>query len=610
MESTFGWVSFEGVAEAFNSAKDAIAEAELNTSVSQSIHCSNQSFGIAAIGPNVDFFHRDGIALATIGHVMSSRNGKRISSEQLAERYQRSGRDCLTTIHGAFACIIVVPGSRSCLIASDRFGMVPLYYRTVAKGLIFATRLETLKSLFGHSFALDQQALYNYMFFHCIPSPRTVYRDVSKLGPATSLELVGDQVNIAPYWKPNFRSASMSNTELNNAAADLRGAFRQAVADAASQTSAGAFLSGGLDSSTVAGVLKEVDGKARTFTVGFDEAQYDESSFARTTSTHFDTDHHEVILSPSYVEDALSKISNYLDEPFGNSSVIPTYYCAVLAKENNVTSLLAGDGGDELFAGNTRYVDQNVFERYESVPGFLRHALEKGYEIAPLLKSLPLSRKGFGYISKAKMGLPDRLQAYNFLAQFSGSSIFNSSFLDTIDQDEPWTMWRDRYAEPEDATALQRMLYLDWKFTLADNDLVKVSSMCSLAGIGVRYPMLDQRVVDSSVKVDSNGLLAGGELRGYYKNAWREFLPPSIFSKSKHGFGLPFGVWMRRDPKLQQLVRRALDSMRQRDIFNPEFIDTALRMHDSDSPGYYGELVWIIMMLELWLDAHGNLSAD
>ncbi len=366
----------------------------------------------------------------------------------------------------------------------------------------------------------------------------------------------------------------------------------------------GAFLSGGLDSTTVAGMLKTTAGSAPTFTIGFDEPKYDESEFARISSEHFATDHKELILSPEFVKDALLKITEYLDELFGNSSVIPTYYCAALARKHGIETLLAGDGGDELFAGNTRYVDQAVFERYDAIPGVVRRALDVGYAVAPILQKTPIARKGYGYISKAKMGLPDRLQAYNFLNQFSPESVFNETLLGKVDQAEPWDQWRSRYNELEGATSLQRMLYLDWKFTLADNDIVKVSNMCALAGVNVEYPMLDQRVVDASLKVDSESMLLDGELRGFYKHAWRDFLPQSVFTKSKHGFGLPFGVWMQKNPGLRELVASAFDSMRAREIFDVEFLDTALRMHDTDSPGYYGELVWIIMIVELWLSSH------
>jgi len=198
------------------------------------------------------------------------------------------------------------------------------------------------------------------------------------------------------------------------------------------------------------------------------------------------------------------------------------------------------------------------------------------------------------------------LQSYNFLNRFEPASVFSSEWLADVDSEAPWRLWRARYGQVESGDALQRMLYLDWKFTLADNDLVKVNNMCDLAGVEVSYPMLDERVVDLSARVSPASLLAGGQLRGFYKNAFADFLPAAIINKSKHGFGLPFGVWMREDSGLQELAATALKGLRQRDIFLPQFIDQAERLYREEAAsGYYGELVWILTMLELWLGAHG-----
>jgi asparagine synthase (glutamine-hydrolysing) len=285
--------------------------------------------------------------------------------------------------------------------------------------------------------------------------------------------------------------------------------------------------------------------------------------------------------------------------------VVPAYHCARFAREHGVALMLAGDGGDELFAGNTRYVEQDKFERYFTLPRWLRGALEIGYRLLPLLAQLPVSGKGARYIRQAHMGLPDRLQSYNFLHRFDPRTVFAADWLQQVDTDAPWRLWRERYAAPGAGDALQRMLYLDWKFTLADSDLVKVNNMCDLAGIEVCYPMLDERIAELAVGLSAPTLLHGGVLRGFYKYAVRDFLPPAIIAKSKHGFGLPFGVWMREDQGLRDLAGDALAGLKHRHIFRPEFIDEATRLHrEETAAGYYGELVWLMTMLELWYASH------
>jgi asparagine synthase (glutamine-hydrolysing) len=351
-------------------------------------------------------------------------------------------------------------------------------------------------------------------------------------------------------------------------------------------------------------MLKRARDDAATFTIGFDAEGYDESGYARLAANHFGTRHHEYFVTPQDVSDALPLIARHLGEPFGNSSVVPAYYCARFARQHGVSLMLAGDGGDELFAGNSRYLDQKVFEAWFRVPAPLRAALKGGYRLLPFLERLPVAGKGARYIAQAEMGLPDRLQSYNFLHRFSPASVFSASWLAGVDQSEPWTLWRERYAASPTSETLQRMLYLDWKFTLADNDLVKVSQMCDLAGVEVTYPLLDERVVEFACRIPPSGLLRGNTLRSFYKRAAQDFLPDTIINKSKHGFGLPFGVWMQRDEGLRTLAADTLRDLRKREVFDATFLLDVEKLHQQGAAGYYGELVWILSMLELWLATH------
>ena len=291
------------------------------------------------------------------------------------------------------------------------------------------------------------------------------------------------------------------------------------------------------------------------------------------------------------------------DEPFGNSSALPALFCASLARQDGKRRLLAGDGGDELYAGNARYAKQQVFEVFQHLPSPLQTLLRA--LTAPLPGGAPLLGKVKSYVAQASVPLPDRLQSYNYVYRLGVAAMFTPDFAAGIDTQLPSQLDRDIYQRPADASTLNRMLYLDWQHTLADNDLRKVGRMCALAGIEVRYPMLDEAVVEHSLRIPSRLKLPSGRLRDFYKQAVRGFLPEAIINKSKHGFGLPFGVWMADHPGLREMAGDNLARLRRRGILRPEFIDRALHLHQQEHAAYYGELVWVMMMLELWLTSRG-----
>jgi len=200
--------------------------------------------------------------------------------------------------------------------------------------------------------------------------------------------------------------------------------------------------------------------------------------------------------------------------------------------------------------------------------------------------------------------MPMRMQTYNILHTQSQNSIFNNQYLAEIDNEYPITLLSNTYNEIKDASLLNKMLYLDWKFTLADNDIRKVNTMCRAAGVEVSYPFLDNRVVHSSTNIPSNLKIKGFKLRSFYKDTYSNFLPPEIIAKSKHGFGLPFGVWLKKDTRLQNAVYEALTNLKTRSMFRDEFIDDLIHKHRSEHAAYYGTFVWVLAVLELWLHAH------
>jgi asparagine synthase (glutamine-hydrolysing) len=294
------------------------------------------------------------------------------------------------------------------------------------------------------------------------------------------------------------------------------------------------------------------------------------------------------------------------DEPFGNSSAVPTLACARRAQADGIRVMLAGDGGDEIFAGNDRYARQGVFEHYWRIPAPLRARV-----IEPLAAGLLPAKGGItplrklrSYVEQARVPMPARLETYNFIERMTPQALFEPAFLARVDSGHPPAMLDAMYAEAPAHALVDRMMYLDWTITLSDNDLRKVGRMCGLAGIDVRYPMLDDALVDLSLRVPAQLKLKGRTLRWFYKQALRDFLPPEIIAKTKHGFGLPFGVWLSESAELQQLVYGSLEALKGRGILRPDFIDRLCASQRDEHAAYYGDLVWVLAILELWLTEH------
>lgn len=524
-------------------------------------------------------------------------------AEALSAAYKEHGSQLCRHIGGPFAFVISDPKSQLFMAATDKLSCFPLYYYPLADGIIFGS---TPSAVFAHPLAqqkLREEGIYDYVYFHMVPSPISIYEGLKKLQSSTLLQLKDQQLTLANHWLPRFKEQTSETSQ--QMSLKLKTSLKNAVSRAmGSEESTGAFLSGGLDSSTVAGMMSElIDGQGEAFSIGFSAEGYDEMEYARITAKHFNVHLNEYYVTPEDVVEALPAIATSYDEPFGNSSALPAYFCAKFAKENGIKRLLAGDGGDELFAGNERYAKQSIFETYQHIPSAFREKI-----LEPIISSLgnkiPLASKAKSFIEQANTPLPDRLQSYNFLHRHEATEIFSTAFIEHINQASPLKLQREIYNRPTDATKLNRMLYLDWQLTLADNDLRKVSHMCALAGIEVVYPMLDDELIEFSTTIPSRWKLRGNKLRHFYKQSLTGWLPNETIHKKKQGFGLPFGVWMQTHKPLQEMAYDNLTALKNRQYFNNQFIDQLINLHKKGHAAYYGELIWILTVLELWMNGH------
>ena len=525
----------------------------------------------------------------------------------LLAAYRVHGRALLDHLHGHFAAVVLDPERAFALLAVDRMGVHPLCVaRHGAGGIVFGSTTTAVATHPGVSTTLSMQALYDYLFFYRVPAPLTIYEEQEKLLPAQVLTVADGIVDTGFYWRMPYGAAVAGDGEDLEAAlfASLRTAMGTVARDE-DPARVGAFLSGGLDSSAVLGLWSErADGPARAFTIGFDSAGYDETEYAAAAARHFGAEHHIYTVTPEDVAALAPRLAAAYDEPFGNSSAVPAYYCARLAREHGVEVMLAGDGGDEIFAGNAVYARMKVFDAYRHLPRGLRRGLIEplvmgwpgGDRVAPL-------RKMRSYIAQANAPMPERMFLGALHLFEDARRIMSEDALATIDPGHPQDVLRDVYGRCAGDSLVQCMMSLDQQIVLADNDLRKVGRMCALAGLRVRYPLLDDDVVEMSARIPPERQIRGVKLRDFFRRAMRDFLPEKVLSKRKHGFGLPYGPWIAGSETLRELVHDNVAAFARRGYVRRAFVEAAL-----DGPGSgeteLASTLWDMMILELWLQHH------
>ncbi len=501
-------------------------------------------------------------------------------------------------IKGDFALALRQPTGR-CVLAVDHFSAQTLCWRLRDGRFEFAERADQL----GDASSLDAQALFDYLYFHVIPSPRTAFADVQRVPPGHVVVYENGQVTVQPYWLPTFREPRRPSFDLHRA--EFKRLLQAAVGHQLDGTRAACFLSGGTDSSTVAGMIGAASGQAAaTYSIGFEAEGYDEMEFARIAARHFGTEHHEYYVTPEDLITSIPGVAGWYDAPFGNSSALPAFYCAQQARKDGVTRMLAGDGGDELFGGNTRYATHKLFAQYHRLPGPLRRGLMEPVFGMPWVQSTPGLKRGSGYIRQANTPLPARMQVFNLLRRLGYADVLTPEFLAQVQvqgvEQQQQEVWTQVAAEHE----IDRHLAYDWRYTLAESDLPKVRGTTQMAGVSVGFPMLDDDLVDFSMRLPPQWKLKGFKLRWFFKEALKDFLPAEVISKKKQGFGLPFGVWAARHARLKALAVAGVEGISQRGLIRRDFARRLIDQHLPEHPSYYGTMVWILMMLEHWLQAH------
>jgi asparagine synthase (glutamine-hydrolysing) len=514
-------------------------------------------------------------------------------TETIVHAYEQWGEDAIAWLRGMFAVALWDAKARTLLLARDRAGIKPLHYVEADGRLYFGSEIKSLIAAGAVDRRLDLEALDHYLSFLYAPRDRSMFAGVRKLPPGHLLRWTDGRADVRPFWEIDA-SEPFDGTG-DEAAAHLRAVLADAVrSHMVSDVPLGAFLSGGVDSSIVVGLMAEVsDRPVQTFSIGFDEPEFDELEHARAVARHFRTDHHEFVVRPDAVT-VLDRLTAHFDEPFADSSAIPTWYVSEVASRH-VTVVLSGDGGDELFGGYDRYLPHPRVARFDrlKVPGIRQAA-------GALWPALPHGTRGKNFLRHVSKSEDARyLDAIAFFQPDEKQALYTRDVRREIDGRSADAWYARRLQRFAGLPAHSRMMRLDFETYLPGDVLTKVDRMSMAHSIESRVPLLDNHVVDFAASLPAALKIRDGRRKHILKEAVRDLLPDDVLSRRKQGFGVPLGAWFRGG--LADLLSDVLASprTRQRGYFEPAFVDRLVDEHRTGRRDHTLRL-WQLMVFELW----------
>lgn len=531
-------------------------------------------------------------------------------TEVIVHLYEEMGAECIGKLRGMFAIALYDKKRESLLLARDRLGKKPLHYAVSHNRILFGSEIKTILAVAPELAEISNEGLLQYFYFGYINDPLTAFRGIHKLPPGHLLEYSDGKIDIRQYWDVpalGVQSAASEEDVLQELERRLAEAVRMRLI---SDVPLGALLSGGVDSSIVVALMARASSTpVKTFAIGFRNEQFDETKYARMVAEKFGTDHQELIVDPD-IEQTLGFLSGMLEEPFGDSSMLPTYHVCQMARKY-VTVALSGDGGDELFAGYDRYAIAMNRQELSWMPNgvaqfYHRHVHHR----------LPSGTYGRNRAWNALLSTRDRyLDDVSYLpALHRERSVFSAEFLEAASHvPGPLGKFQDYYDDAPASDTLSRLMYLDVKTYLAGDILTKVDRMSMATSLEVRVPMLDHLFVEWAAAMPVEWKFRNG-IRKYIlkKLAERLGIPADLMYRRKQGFQLPLVDWMRNELKEQFLALLIEPRTLQRGYFRPEAVRSLVKEHVTGRRNRSGVL-WRILILELWhrnfLEAKGFAAA-
>jgi asparagine synthase (glutamine-hydrolysing) len=530
--------------------------------------------------------------LQSLGHRFSTQS----DTEVIVHLYEEMGRDCVDQLRGMFAFALYDERRRKVLIARDRLGEKPLHYSFDGQRLLFGSEIKAILAVAPELAQVDRQALRQYILFGYIPDPATSFRNIKKLAPGHLLELEGGKLSLSQYWDlPRYGTHSPASEEecLEQLEHRLGEAVKmRLIAD----VPLGAFLSGGADSSTIVALMARFSSRpVKTFSIGFRQKDFDETSYARLVAEKFGTEHHELILEPDVVG-SVEMITHSLEEPFGDASALPTYYVSCLARQH-VTVALSGDAGDEIFAGYDRYRVCLQDRSFSWIPEWTRRTYREHIH-----KLVPRGAPGRSLSYSIALPWQERyLEDVSLRPVQREMALCSDDFmLPGHGEADPFDIFRGYIENAPAEDSLSRLLYLDSKTYLPADILTKVDRMSMLTSLEARAPMVDHVFLEWATGLTAEWKMRGNEQKYIFRKlAERVGVPREALYRPKQGFALPLVHWIRHE--LKDLIMTVLLEPRtlQRGYLNPPGVRRLLDEHFRGRRNHTGR-IWRLLMFELW----------
>lgn len=540
--------------------------------------------------------------LERLGHRYSTRS----DTESIIHAYEEDGTACVHRLNGMFAFTVWDARDHTLFLARDRTGMKPLYYWADADKFIFASEIKSILEYPGIPRELDMDGLNLYLALQYIPAPWTLFKGIRKLPPGYFLVCRADgQVEVEKYWDVTYGSEEDKGEEYYIEGVRervLRAVERRLISD----VPLGAFLSGGVDSSTVVGLMGRIMNRpVDTYVVGFDLGEGApkfniDLEHARLAARHFGTNHHEVVISQSdRIADLLPALVRQMDEPISNPTAISAYFVSRLARQM-VTVALSGDGADELFGGYRRYIYDGVVSRYEAIPAPLREGVMR-----PLVLGLPFPRRVKQLARKASLGhTPARyLTWWMTFSPEDRVQLFNSALSDQVSDGALERLVMSHLDNVPSRSFQDKLAYTDLKLWIADQSNMVVDKMSMLVSLETRSPFQDHELVEFAGSIPFKYKVRDRAMKVLLKRVFRDLLPLEVLDRSKHGFQSPGSYWLRND--LRELVWDVLSRGRieQVGLFDSDYVERVMARH-LNREEYNLNKVWTLLTFQLWYDVY------
>lgn len=521
-------------------------------------------------------------------------------TEVIVHLYEEYKEDFVKHLTGMFAIALWDKRQKKLILARDRLGIKPLYTFVGNGRILFGSEIKAILQD-DTSRKIDVQALHDYLSFNYIPGPRTIFEDIRKLPAGQIMTCWKGKVNLTPYWNLEYPPADVNGKARSEESycEELYELLKVIVKQhLISDVPLGVFLSGGVDSSSLVALMSKVSSKPiRTFSIGFEERSYDELAYARAVAREFNTEHQELVVRPNAV-DLLPQLVRYFDEPFADSSAIPVYFVAKLAREH-VKVALSGEGGDEVFAGYETYAAYKFAEVYKRLPKILAAKI-----IPSIIQRLPVSHRRVSFDYKAKRFVEGALLS-PAAGHYSWKVIFTEEakaalYADGIDGlADPLALYRDAYEHCTARETLTKLQHIDLKIYLPDDILVKADRMSMANSLEARVPFLDHRLAEFAAALPASLKIRGLTKKYILRRTMARHLPPQVLRGKKRGFNVPIPIWLRTD--LRELVHEVLGPKRLKEVgfFNPEVVSTLVRAHE-ERRADYSRNIWGLLIFMLW----------